>query len=133
MATIDIDTSEVTALVADMRKVDDRLTRWVKPAVEKGAVNIKNQLREEMADSTHFKGAASAISYDMLEGGFGGGGVFEAEIGPTKGKPGSLANIAYFGTSRGGGTVPEPSKALMDELPNFTKALEDLASDLVFG
>ena len=31
-------------------------------------------------------------------------GRISAEIGPTKGGAGSLANIAFFGTARGGGT-----------------------------
>ena len=31
-------------------------------------------------------------------------GRISAEIGPTKGGAGSLANIAFFGTAKGGGT-----------------------------
>ena len=44
-------------------------------------------------------------------------GSIELVAGPTKGSPGSLANIAYFGTSRGGGTVPDPRGALDAETP----------------
>lgn len=36
--------------------------------------------------------------------GEGSAGRISAEIGPTKGGAGSLANIAFFGTAKGGGT-----------------------------
>ena len=129
MAGIEIDTSEVRELAMDMRQVDARLARHLKPIVSKGALNIKNQLRKEMAGSQHFKGAASAISYDLLDGGF------TAEIGPSSegGSPGNLANIAYFGTSRGGGTVADPSGALDEEIPRFEQAILAEAEKLILG
>lgn len=126
---VSIDASEVRALAADMRAVDGRLTRWIRPALDRGAIQIRNQLRDEMRSSTHFKGAAGAISYDWIEG----SGDLEVEIGPSSedGSPGNLANIAYFGTSRGGGTVPDPELALQAEAPKFEKALADLLEDLL--
>ena len=134
MASVSIDTSEVRALAADMRQVDERMNRYVLGIVEKGANNIKNQLRAEMSASRHFKGATSAITYDLNLKGFGGGGIIEAEIGPERGRPGSIANIAYFGGSNGGGgTVPDPQGALDAELPNFSRALEELAEWAVLG
>jgi hypothetical protein len=60
------------------------------------------------------------IGYDLKEHGFGGDAVIEAEIGPSPGGSGSLAGIAYFGTSRaGGGTVRNPEDAMLEEAPNF--------------
>ena len=98
----------------------------VKAVVERGALNIKKQLVAEMQRSPHFKGVARGISYDMRTvGGFGGGAI-EAEIGPESSGPGALANVAYFGTSRGGGTVPDPQGALEAEAPNVEKYLTDL-------
>ena len=102
----------------------------VSKVIERGANNIKRQLRDEMGQSRHFKQVAQAISYDMRSGGAFGGGFVEAEIGPTKGSPGSLANIAYFGTSRGGGTVADPRGALEAEMPNLEKFLGDFAEDI---
>ena len=95
----------------------------VKAVVERGALNIKKQLVAEMQRSPHFKGVARGISYDMRTVGGFGGGVIEAEIGPESSGPGALANVAYFGTSRGGGTVPDPSGALEAESRRFEDAL----------
>ena len=72
-----------------------------------------------MASSRHFGQVASAISYDLQDR----AGSVEAVIGPTKGSPGSLGNIAYFGTSRGGGTVPDPMGALEKEAPSTAEHL----------
>lgn len=130
---ISLDMSEVRSAIADMSMIDERLNSHVVGVVERGAVNIKGQLRSEMQSSTHFRGAARGITYDMKYDGFGGAGVIRADIGPEKGKPGSLANIAYFGTSRGGGTVPDPICALHEEIPRFAKALADVAANAVFS
>lgn len=134
MDSITIDTSELRTLAADMRQVDSRVSRWVLPVVEKGANNIKEELQAEARSSRHFKGVAPAISYDIKTL----GGAFEAEIGPEKryGKGsggGNHANIGYFGTSRGGGTVEDPQTALDNEAPKFADALADSAEGLVFG
>lgn len=123
---VTIDTSEVRALAADMRAVDGRLTRHIIPAVDHAAVNIKTDLRGVAARSRHFR-MANSITYDKPS-------PYEAEIGPTKGGAGSLANIAYFGGSNGGGrTVEDPQAALDREVPKFERALADLAADLVLG
>ena len=54
------------------------------------------------------------------------------EVGPRKGKPGSIANIAYFGGANGGGgTVPDPRGALEAEAPRFEKALTDLVGEIL--
>jgi len=124
MGGFEVDMSEVRAFAADMRQVDGSLNRWLKPAVVKGGVNIKAQLRSEANESRHFR-FASAINYDLIDGGLG------VEVGPEKGSPGSLGNIAYFGTSRGGGTVSDPRGALDAEAPKFAEALADIAERLL--
>lgn len=126
MARVTIDTSEVRAAVADMSGVDGRLRPDVAASLKRGANNIKTDLVEQMRASKHFKGFAPGISYDMVDD-------FEAEIGPTKGGPGAGANIAYFGTSRGGGTVEDPEEALERELPTFEEHMLDIAERVVFG
>lgn len=127
---IELDSTELRALGADLRKAGERLAQDVRPVVHRGANNIKRQMRSEMSASRHFRGAARSIDYSMKSGMGPGGGVIEAQIGPRKGSPGSLANIAYFGTSRGGGTVPDPEGALEAEAPGFLKALADVAGRL---
>jgi len=127
-----IDTSELREIAADMRQVDSRLARWVRPVVERGASNVKDDMRRAAEESNHFA-IARAISYDMHDRGFGAVGEYAAEIGPRKGSPGSLANIAYFGGANGGGgTVEDPQAAADRELPNFMNALADLAEEMVF-
>lgn len=103
--------------------------RQVEQVVSRGALNIRRQLQREMRGSRHFSPVARAISYDLRSVGAFGGGVVEAEIGPERGSPGSLANIAYFGTSRGGGTVPDPRGALDAEAPRYLRALADLVGE----
>lgn len=124
---MDVDTSELREFAADLASASLRSVFAVRPVVKKGALNIKNQLRKEMAASTHFKGVASAIGFDLLDGGL------TAEVGPSAedGSPGNLANIAYFGGSRGGGTVPDPKGALEAEVPKFEKAILDAMEGLL--
>ena len=130
MAGISIDTSEVRTLAADMRRVDERMVRHVIPVVERGAVNVRNHLRDEAARSGHFR-IGRHISYDMRFAGFGSDGAYEAEIGPEKAGAGRLANIAYFGGANGGGgTIPDPQGAGDAELPRFAQALADIAAEL---
>lgn len=119
---IEIDASQVRALAADLTAAAAKVQLGARPVIARAALNIKAQLRDEMGASAHFRGAADSISYDLLDGGL------TAEIGPSSegGSPGNLANIAYFGTSKGGGTVPDPDGALQAEAPALEKALADL-------
>ena len=130
MARISVDTSEVRALIADMTGVDARLRPNVSSTVMKGAINVQNDLRSKMSGSASFGHLAGGISFDMVDD-------FEAEIGPHKARgdkraPRRGANIAYFGTSKGGGSVEDPEEALNREIPKFEEALADIAADSVF-
>lgn len=124
MAGVSIDASEIRTLAVDMRRQASRMPGEVKQIVEKAAVEIKKDLAAQLAASKHFKGFAR-VSYDLRDAGFG------AEIGPDKGGPGSGANIAYFGTSRGGGTVEDPVEALNREAPTLERYLSDMAAGLL--
>lgn len=142
---VTIDTSEVRALAADMRAVDSRLVRHVFKVVDHAGVNIKGDMRDEAARHVHFDALARAITYDTSSTGTS----YEVEVGPEKGKPGSIGVIAYFGGSGwtgrrnpgrgwqqgpgGGGTVEDPQAALDREAPKFERALADLAAELVFS
>jgi hypothetical protein len=126
---------ELRAFSKDLTAAGSGIASKVLPVVHKGAGKIKRQLRSEMQASRSFKGITRAIDYSMKYGtgsrGAGGAGAIEAEIGPRTGSPGSLANIAYFGGSRGGGTVPDPKGALEAEVPHFEKALGDVLDGLL--
>ena len=125
MPSVEIDASELREFSTELGKVPTKVVTGVRPAVVKAGVNMKNQLREEMDKSKHFK-ASRSINFDVSDGGMA------VEVGPTKSGAGNLANIAYFGGAHGGGgTVPDPRGALEAEAPRFEKALTDLVGEIL--
>ena len=129
---IEIDMSEVRTLAADLRAVDSRLVRHARPKVEEHAINVRNRMRDHMADSGSFGHLARSITHDVVDDGFG------AEVGPVKTTGGRSglhrgANIAYWGSSKGGGGVTPPEVALRDEIAPFSRSLADLAAELTLG
>ena len=129
MPEISIDAHEVRELAADFTRVPGELSRHAIPVLSKGALNIKNQMREsfEASGNAGFRYVGRTVTYDLTTE----GNELSAEIGPDK-PSGALANVAIFGTPRGGGTVADPREALEAEAPRFEKALADLAEEL-FG
>lgn len=125
---INIDTSQVRNLVTDLGSLDTNVSREVPAIVKRGALNIKKDMQAEMKKSSNpgMRYVATQIHFDELDDGL------TAEIGPEKYGPGdgSLANIAYFGTSKGGGTVEDPKFALERETPNFIRELEKIIGEL---
>ena len=45
MTGIEIDTSEVRQIAADATRLPGELSRWLRPAVSKGALNIKRAMQ----------------------------------------------------------------------------------------
>lgn len=126
--TISFDTSELGALTIDLTEAPNITRKQLRGVMRKGAKNINKQLEREMGRSRHFKGAAPALrGYDKIDE----GDAITYEMGPVKGSPGSLANIAYFGTSRGGGTVPDPENALRAEAPNVIGWIEGITEGIL--
>ena len=116
------DASELDILAADLGKASAEVATSLRQVIAKGAVNIKTQLRDEMSASEHFGQAARSINYNITRS----GDDVVAEIGPTKTGAGPLANIAYFGTSLGGGTVPDPVGALEAEAARTLSHIDKL-------
>ena len=105
------------SLAHDLGEEADTILDRVRPVIAKAAVNVKQQMGNEMRGSRSFWAVAHTIGYDDI---VESAGAISVEIGPTHGRgdPGSLANIAYFGGARGGGsTVPDPMGALEAEIP----------------
>ena len=114
------DASELDGLARAFRAIPALMVPKLKGVVAKSALNTKKLMQADARRSKHFKQLAPTISYDLKVHEFGGDGVIEAEIGPTPGGSGSLAGIAYYGTSRpGGGTVRNPEDAMLEEAANF--------------
>ena len=122
------DASELRSFAAEMGRVEPKVERQIDAVVRKGALNIKNTLREDLSHSRHFGQVAKTISYDIEKS----DGVIEAEIGPNKYyRSARLANIAYFGTSRGGGQTADFDNGLRKELPNLTEHLRRVMGDVL--
>ena len=117
--------SDITELAALLALASGRVEREVKQVVSKGSLNVKNQLMREAAGSTHFKGLARSIGYDLTVT----SAFVEGEIGPQKERNAAAGLLgAYWGWSNGGGgTLPDPIGALEAEEPNVTEALARLA------
>lgn len=125
--SIRIDASEFRTFASDMLRGLDAVPDETHRVVERAAVNIKDDLQRQMRGSAHFRPVAAGINYDMSAGYH----TSRAEIGPDKGSPGSLANIAYFGGANGGGgTVEDPQAALDREIPNLEQHLAEVVEGL---
>lgn len=127
MSGIEIDTTEVRQIAADATRMPGELSRWLRPAVSRGALNIKRAMQADLEQSSNagIRAVARSISYDLIDGDH----TIEAEIGPDK-PSGALANIAYFGTSRGGGHTRDPVEPLNEEAEAFQKAVADIVGEL---
>lgn len=94
------DASELTAFGDRLLAKGVARRAAITMAVKKGAQNVKNSIRDDLKGSGNRAFRRIPISYTLKEA----PGRITAEIGPSKGGAGSLANIAFFGTAEGGGT-----------------------------
>ena len=124
---IEVDATDFLKLADEMERSAAKLIAGLVPGMERGAVNIKKGMRDEIAGSAWFYRAASDVTYDRRRS----VSSLEYEIGPSSdgGRPGDLAALAYFGGSNGGGgTLPDPSGHLDREEPalveNIARVLE---------
>ena len=95
-----IDVSQVTALAEKLAAAPLKKRLLVTASIKKGAQNIKEAVTEDLQGSSNSAIARIPIAYEMKDRGV----MVEADIGPREGGAGELANIAFFGTSKGGGT-----------------------------
>ena len=120
-----IDVGQVNELAERLATVAARKHVLVAAAVKHGAQNIKESVQSDLQSSDNRAIRHIGIAYEMKEKGT----VIEADIGPRKGGASDLANIAFFGTSRGGGhhRFYEHGK---DELEPTAKYVREAASTL---
>ena len=123
-----IDASELTAFGRRVAAAHAMASVKVAQAVKKGAQNVKNSIRDDLNGSGNAAFRRIPISYTLQES----AGRITAEIGPTKGGTGSLANIAFFGTAKGGGTHWFYQFA-EQELPTLAEYGGDAADDMLIG
>ena len=129
MSGVEFDVSQVRKLAADIGKSADpvRVSVEARKVIQKGSLNIKNELRAQASASVAEARALSGfITYDTKQTSTGVSG----EIGPTEGASGSFAFL-YFGNSKNGPLLPDPGDALNKEAPNVEKYLGAILGDVL--
>ena len=117
-------TAEMRQLATNLGRVAGNALKDVDDVLKKGVQNIKTEMQADVSGSPHFKGMAGSISYEShyLPG------RARYVVGPDKSRRGgSLGNIYYFGTSRGGGSG-DIDKPLRSEEPRTMSALAVLTA-----
>lgn len=120
-----IDVSQINDLAGKLATVAARKHVLVAAAVKHGAQNIKESVQEDLQSSGNRAIRRIGVTYEMKEK----GPIVEADIGPRKGGASDLANIAFFGTSRGGGRHRFYEHG-EDELEPTAKYVREAASTL---
>src|SRR5690349_19622219 len=97
MTGLSIDAAGFDKLARDLKRAGDTLPQRIRPVVQKGALNVKNGMRDDMRQSRHFRQVATSITYESRDT----RSAAEAVVGPeTAGQVvGDLAHLAYFGGS----------------------------------
>jgi hypothetical protein len=129
MTEILIDASELAAFGQELTQVaqTDALVDQIKKLLGKQALQIKNRWRADLRSTGGFAVVAPAITSDIEAD----DSHVEVEIGPDKGRGGSLANIAMFGGSRGGGQAQPPEAHLAGVADQLEAALADMIGDML--
>ena len=130
MAAVDLDLSEVVTFAADLKGVPSELSRPAIPALKRFAQDVKTDMQNDFRSSSNggFQKIANVVRYDDITPGAGG---YETEVGVDKGGAGSLANLAVYGTPKGGGTHPRPDQIAVWHQPAYEKSLQDMAAEIL--
>lgn len=120
-----VDWSQVERLADDLEFDAEAVRKKVPPVVRKGALNIKNDMRQDASGHPTYRYFPRSITYDEIKDGLG------AEIGPDKSLvQGALGNLLYFGRSNTAGVL-NINPPLDKEAPRFERALADVAEDIL--
>lgn len=93
--------------------------------VKKAAQNVKNDTQADLRSSGNAAFRRIPIAYEMHDR----GSMVEADVAPDDGGAGNLANLAFFGTAKGGGTHDFYQHARA-EFPNLVRELRRAAMGL---
>jgi hypothetical protein len=125
-----IDTSELTALGAELLGGTAKRRALISTAVKKGAQNVKDNITADLDTSTYSQFKRIHIGYELQTVGMSG---IAADISPDKGGASSLANIAFFGTATGGyATRHKFYEHAEEELPTLAKYVEKAGTEALF-
>lgn len=124
MSALTIDASELTALGRRMALAQTVVRPKLAATVKKAAQNVKTAIESDVGASSNAGLRQVRIGYET-----GSTGTVEyADVSPREGGSSNLANIAFFGTARGGGTHRFYEHA-EDELPTLADYVGDAAGD----
>ena len=125
-----MDMSEVVSFAAELEGVPSELSRHAIPALKRVAQDVKTDMQADFRASSNsgFQKIANFVRYDDITPGAGG---YETEVGVDKGGAGSLANLAVYGTPKGGGTHPRPDQIAVWHQPAYEKSLQDMAAEIL--
>lgn len=122
------DASELRSFGIELGRIGPKVEKKVDAVLKRGANNVKDTMRDDFQSSRHFSQVGRTINYDITKTSDG----IEAEIGPNKYyRSGRLANIAYFGGSRGGGGTVDVENGLRKEEPNFVENIKRVMDDVL--
>lgn len=124
--TMTLDTSELDKLAGDWRNTVARLPARFKPTFAKAGLNVKNAINDDLAASRNAGFRRIRVSYDPIPSAEGIG----VEIGPREGGANELANIAFFGTAKGGGTHRFYEFG-EEEMPTLQSQVQKVTSELM--
>lgn len=122
------DASELSAFGRRVAAAHAKASIAVAKAVKKGAQNVKEAIQADVAESGHRGIRKVRIGYEIESSGT----TIRADISPRDGGASDLANIAFFGTAKGGGTHQFYEHAER-ELPTLTDYVGDAATDMLTG
>ena len=128
MSDITIDASELTAFGRRVAAAHAMASIKVAQAVKKGAQNVKEGVISDLQTSGNHAISCIGIGYEM---GSTGTTVY-ADVSPREGGASDLANIAFFGTAKGGGTHDFYENAER-EFPTLAEYVADAADDMLRG
>lgn len=124
MSALTIDASELSELGRRMALAQTVVRPRLAATVKKAAQNVKTAIESDVGASSNAGLRQVRIGYET-----GSTGTVEyADVSPREGGSSNLANIAFFGTARGGGTHRFYEHA-EDELPTLADYVGDAAGD----
>jgi hypothetical protein len=131
---MNIDTSEIDRLAADLGSVGALAGPFINSALQRTALNVKDAARDRVRKRKHFKKAANAIDYEVTVFQGFGASVLKVEIGYDKSKDvGKLGNLVEYGAPNGmhGPLTPggELAASLKENLSDFERGLSKALAD----
>lgn len=128
MSDVTIDASELTSFGRRIAAAHAKASIAVAKAVKKGAQNVKEGVISDLQTSSNYAISRIGIGYEMGSTGT----TIYADVSPRDGGASDLANIAFFGTAKGGGTH-DFYEAAETELPTLAEYVADAADDMLMG